>query len=140
MPKRSHSPPFKKDDDRVPADLEIKPWVALDVELKSLRQEEARLISLLRKVQHAAAKLELSITRLSVDRVVIYRVPYGSIKEGILSLLAENPDGLTVAEIRERLRKALVKDFHPRAPNSALTRLKESGLVVRVGRRWKATI
>lgn len=112
---------------------------ALDAELGKLRREEARLARRLRKLQRDAAKIEVVLSKLPLEESVAVGAPYGSIKEGILDALAAHPKGLTVAELTQELRRKLNRNFHSRAPNSALTRLKSSGHVVRDGRRWKHT-
>lgn len=62
---------------------------------------------------------------------------YGAIRTAILARLAEDPDGLSGAQIGLMVRDFFGTNVHAKSHFAALKRLVDDGLVIKDGRKWK---
>lgn len=98
-----------------------------------------RLINLdqhISKKEQLAQNLELQAgpEALEADRPSLR---YGAIRSAILSRLAEEPDGLSGAQLGLMVREFFGANVHAKSHFAALKRLVKDGLVIKDGRMWK---
>lgn len=102
-------------------------------ELSRFSDRLSLLVAELSQVQADLAQAEASLRSTGPT---LPAMGYGSIREGILDVLKDNPNGVRSREVANILRLRMGVEIGRRTHSTTLSRLKREGIAVESGGRW----